>query len=129
MLAYIIMARASYHGRAGRGPRMLAGLAIVLLVLGAGELAMIAAGVRVTPNRWLPPDFAAAHWQLITLLLFSAGAWIAVLIAASWNGILGVNHRRRLAAAELRRRTERALHSGPHAGIRAGSRPPSGTDS
>jgi hypothetical protein len=111
VLAYVILARASQHGRAGRGPRALAGLAIVLFLVGAIELAFVLAGAHPTQHRWLPPDFTAGHWQLITLLLFSAAAWVTILIAALWNGILGVNSRRRIAAAELRRRTDRALHT------------------
>ena len=128
VLAYVIMARASYHGPAGRGPRVLAELAIGLLLAGAIELAFVLAGARVAPKRWLPPDFTAGHWQLVTLLLLSAAAWLAILVAAIWNGILGVNSRRRIAAAELRRRTERALHSGPHAATRTGARHRSGPE-
>ena len=86
---------------------------MAVLFAGAIELIFVLAGARFGPNRWLPPDFTAGHWQLVTLLLFSAIAWLAVLIAAIWNGILGVNSRRRIAAAELRRRTDRALHPHP----------------
>ena len=122
VLAYVILARASHHGLAGRVPRVLARLAIVLLLIGAIEVAFVLAGARTASSRWLPPDFTAAHWQLVTFLLFSAAAWVAILVAAVWNGILGINSRRRIAAAELRRRTDRALHGHHHTGPQAAPR-------
>jgi len=122
VLAYVILARAAHHGSAGWGPRALARLAVILFLIGAIEIAFVLAGARTVSSRWLPPDFTAGHWQLVTLLLFSAAAWIAILAAAVWNGILGVKSRRRIAAAELRRRTDRALHGHHHASSRADPR-------
>ena len=42
-------------------------------------------------------------------LLICGGAWLSLLIAAVWSTLLGIGARRRAAAAELKRRTDRAL--------------------
>ena len=121
ILAVAVLRRGRLHGGAAFVPRALARIAVLLLVVAALDLVV----ALVAPRPFLQQnalDFlGTARWQIRTLLLLSAAAWMCILVAASWNGILGVGLRRRLAAAELSRRAQRVS---PATAPEADRRPP-----
>ncbi len=96
------------YGRTGQGPRAVAAVAVLLFALAAAEL-LLALLAAWTGLPWLPRDLLSSRWQVVILLVISAGAWLALLIAAAWRGLLGATTRRRLSAEEIERRTEQAL--------------------
>lgn len=109
VLAVVIARQSRQFGRAGRTPRLLARLSLIIFILAAVELLVTVTGASELWRSWLPSGFQSGPWQLRTLLLMSLTAWTLLALAALWNGTLGAADRRRTATAELRRRTERAL--------------------
>ena len=109
LLAVVALGRTSRYGATGRGPRVFAWLSLLLFAAALAELLVYLLGGRALLGRWFGSDFLTGRWQLVTHLGVSAAAWLALLGAWLWNSILGVKLRRRAAAAELQRRTDRAL--------------------
>lgn len=116
----IALQRGWRYGQDGRGPRVLARAALAILMLAALEVIVALTDLRTIVAPWVSPDFASERWQLRLLLAMSVVAWLCLALAGSWNGVLGVRLRRRVAASELKRRTERAL-----AGLPGHRSPPS----
>lgn len=107
ILAVITRRRTRRFGREGRWPGAIATLAILIYALAALELALVYLGAESLIARWAPPNFTTARWQVMALLVASASAWLLLGVAAIWTAGLAVGERRRVAAAELKRRTER----------------------
>jgi hypothetical protein len=80
----------------------------MLFLAAAVELVVVLVTPRDVLERIELGRVAMAHWQIRATLLLSVAAWLFLLGAASWTGLLGMGQRRRIAAAELRRRSERA---------------------
>jgi hypothetical protein len=108
ILAVALLRRGWHYGGAGLLPRTMARLAIVLFLAAAVELVVVIVIPRDLLERIELGHVAMAHWQIRATLLLSVAAWLLLLGAASWTGALGIGQRRRIAAAELRRRSERA---------------------
>jgi hypothetical protein len=109
ILAVVTALRAKQFGRDGRVPLLLARISIVIFALSLVELLWTVTRAREIIGPVMPNNFTSAPWQLRTLLLMSLAAWVLLAIAAAWNGTLAIAQRRRVAAAELQRRTDRAL--------------------
>lgn len=94
-------------GSAGRTPRGLARLALALFILATIALVVTLPFFAHTVASWLPPEASTPEWRLQALLAISQVAWIVLLVAMGWNGLLALVTRRRAARAELARRRER----------------------
>ncbi len=112
-LATIALRRAHRYERTGQVPRLFARLSIGLFILAALELSLTIDPIYRRVGAWMPKDFGGNEWQLRTLIVLCVAGWTVLAISAVWSGILGVGVRRRAAAAELRRRTDRALAQSP----------------
>ncbi|MDQ2931862.1 MAG: hypothetical protein M3Y05_13755, partial [Gemmatimonadota bacterium] len=53
------------------------------------------------------PEHATSAWRVRTVEILSLVGWLLTILAAIWNGVLGVALRRRKAIQELKRRTDR----------------------
>jgi len=111
VLALAALRRGWRYAGAGVAPRTLARLAVFLFAVAALELIVALVTPRDLIRRLGFEAYATQPWQLRTVLLLCIAGWLLLLLAASWNGILGVNMRRRTAAEELKRRSERARTS------------------
>ncbi|MDQ6885732.1 MAG: hypothetical protein M3068_00420 [Gemmatimonadota bacterium] len=115
-LAAIALRRAYRYERDGRMPRLFARLSLGLFLLAGLELSLTIDPIYQRVGGWMPKDFGSNEWQLRALIVLCIAGWSALAISAVWSGILGVGVRRRAAAAELRRRTDRALTQSPRRG-------------
>ncbi|MEJ7810125.1 MAG: hypothetical protein WKG32_06860 [Gemmatimonadaceae bacterium] len=109
ILSFIIFERARRRGTVGLWPGVLAAFAIFLFLLSAVEVSFVLAGAEHVFVSWLPRDFTSSRWQLVGILVVCGGAWVFLMLASVVNALLGVRERQRAAAAEIRRRTDRAL--------------------
>ncbi|HEX6533503.1 MAG TPA: hypothetical protein VF041_02845, partial [Gemmatimonadaceae bacterium] len=68
-------------------------------------------------------ELASSRWRLGAIAEPSLIAWALLALAGIWNWSLGVSLRRRTAAAELRRRTDRVMahRVGTEPGVRSHS--------
>ena len=108
ILALAVLRRGRRYGASALVPRMLARVAVFLLVIALLDLVVALALSRPFLERYALAHVGTARWQIRTLLFLSTAAWLCILVGASWNGILGVGQRRRVAAAELKRRADNA---------------------
>jgi hypothetical protein len=109
LLALVAVGRSRRHGRAGVAPRMLARLSIVVFILAAVVVLLASTTASRFVAGWLPTELASARWRLGAIIQPSLIAWALLALSGLWNWILGVSLRRRTAATELRRRTERVM--------------------
>jgi hypothetical protein len=77
-------------------------VALLTLLLAATPVSRLVAPL-------FPSEFTTPDWRRRTLFETSVVAWLFLIASAFWNTVLGIRLRRRIAAAELRRRTDRAL--------------------
>lgn len=87
--------------RVYQGRRMLAGLAALLFVLAALELALARLGLPLVPLELRTP-----RWQLLLILAMSTAGWLALAVAGAWSGITSL---RRGSSGEGGRLPARAL--------------------
>ena len=105
--ALVIARRSRVYGGAGGAPRRIAWLALlVFLIAGVAVLVSVIAERRADSVLILP-EYARAEWRARTALILSSVGWALTVVAAVWNGVLGVALRRRTAIQELKRRTHR----------------------
>jgi hypothetical protein len=105
--ALVIARRSRMYGGAGGAPRRIAWLALlVFLIAGMGVLVSIIAEHRAD-SALILPEYARESWRARTALILSIVGWVLTVVAAVWNGVLGVALRRRTAIQELKRRTDR----------------------
>lgn len=97
------------------GPRVFIVVGIGLFVLAGLDLALALAGAPPVLGRWLPVDFASERSQFLLILFVCGAAWLSLFLAAVWIGAVGIRGRRRLAAADIERRTAIALRGVEHA--------------
>jgi hypothetical protein len=103
----VIARRSRLYAGAGAAPRRIAWLALfVFIVAGVAVLVSLIAEQR-SGNALLLPDYATMPWRVKTVEILSLIGWILTIVAAVWNGVLGVALRRRTAIQELKRRTDR----------------------
>jgi hypothetical protein len=106
-LALVIARRSRLYGGAGGAPRRIAWLALlVFMIAGVSVLVSLIAEQRGDTALRLP-DYATMAWRGRTLWTLSSIGWVLTIVAAVWNGVLGVALRRRTAIQELKRRTDR----------------------
>jgi hypothetical protein len=110
-LALLAIDRARRYGYSGLLPRSLALVAIAVFAVALLVLLLAATPVSRFVASLFPPEFTTPQWRHRTLFQSSLIGWLFLVAAALWNTVLGVGLRRRVAAAELRRRTDRALAS------------------
>jgi cytochrome c oxidase assembly factor CtaG len=108
-LALLAIDRARRYGYSGLPPRALALAAIAIFVLALIVLLLAATPVSPLVAPLFPSDFTTPQWRHRTLFQSSLAGWVLLVASAVWNTVLGIQLRRRTAAAELRRRTDRAL--------------------
>ncbi|MBC7788651.1 MAG: hypothetical protein H7Z74_01785 [Anaerolineae bacterium] len=96
------------------GPRVFIVFGMGLFVLAGLDLALALAGAPPVLGRWLPVDVASERAQFLLILFVCGAAWVSLLLAAAWNGLIGVRARRRAAAADIERRTAVALRGVEH---------------
>ncbi len=119
-LALVIARRSRLYGGAGSMPRRIAWLALtVFMIAGVSVLVSLIAEQRSDTALRLP-DYATMAWRIRTVKVLSSIGWVLAVVAAVWNGVLGVALRRRTAIKELKRRTDR---------VRDNLTPPSSTRS
>ncbi len=105
--ALVIARRSRLYGGAGSAPRRLAWLALtVFMIAGFAVLVSLIAEQR-SDNVLRLPDYATMAWRVRTVEILSLVGWVLTVVAALWNGVLGVALRRRTAIQELKRRTDR----------------------
>lgn len=105
--ALVIARRSRLYGGAGGAPRRVAWLALlVFIIAGVAVLVSLIAEQRDQNSLQLPPH-ATMAWRVKTVEILSLVGWVLTLVAALWNGVLGVALRRRTAIQELKRRTDR----------------------
>jgi hypothetical protein len=106
-LALVIARRSRLYGGAGAAPRRIAWLALlVFMIAGVSVLVSLISEQRSDAALRLP-DYATMAWRGRTLWILSSIGWVLTVVAAVWNGVLGVALRRRTAIQELKRRTDR----------------------
>lgn len=105
--ALVIARRSRVYGGAGGAPRRIAWLALLVFVIaGVAVLVSIVAEHRAD-SALILPEHARATWRARTALILSTVGWVLTVVAAIWNGVLGIALRRRTAIQELKRRTDR----------------------
>ena len=114
VLAFFMLNQ-SAHGGGTPGPRVLIVLGMGLFVLAGLDLALALAGAPLVLGRWLPVDVASERSQFLLILFVCGAAWLSLLLAAAWTGLIGMRGRRRAAAADIERRTAIALRGVEHA--------------
>jgi hypothetical protein len=103
----VIARRSRLYGGDGSAPRRIAWLALLtFIVAGVAVLVSLVAEQR-DQNSLLLPQYATMAWRVKTAETLSLIGWVLTLVAAVWNGVLGVALRRRTAIQELKRRTDR----------------------
>lgn len=103
----MIARRSRLYGGDGSAPRQIAWLGLlVFLIAGVAVLVSLIAEQR-DDNALLLPQYATTAWRMRTVEILSAVGWVLTVVAAVWNGVLGVALRRRTAIQELKRRTDR----------------------
>jgi hypothetical protein len=106
-LALMIARRSRLYGGDGSVPRRIAWLGLlVFLIAGVSVLVSLIAEQR-NDNALLLPQYATTAWRVRTVEILSLVGWLLTVVAALWNGVLGVALRRRTAIQELKRRTDR----------------------
>jgi hypothetical protein len=103
----VIARRSRLYGGAGGAPRRIAWLALtVFIIAGVAVLVSLVAEQR-NQNSLQLPHYATMPWRVKTMEILSLVGWVLTVVAALWNGVLGVALRRRTAIQELKRRTDR----------------------
>ncbi|MBA2683510.1 MAG: hypothetical protein H0U66_03335 [Gemmatimonadaceae bacterium] len=106
-LALVIARRSRLYAGAGAAPRRIAWLALlVFIIAGVAVLVSLIAEQRDQSSLQLP-RYATMSWRVRTVQVLSLIGWLLTVVAALWNGVLGVALRRRTAIQELKRRTDR----------------------
>lgn len=113
LLAIVAVRRSRRYGVAGAPPRALALTALVILMVAAIVLLLASTRASVLVASLFPPDFTTPAWRLSKFIEASVLAWAVLAVAGFWNATMGVALRRRVASAELRRRTERVMAHNP----------------
>jgi hypothetical protein len=108
-LALLAIDRARHYGHAGLPPRALALVSIAVFVAALLTLLLVATPVSRLVAPLFPSEFTTPQWRRLALFESSLVAWVFLVASAFWNTVLGIRLRRRVAAAELQRRTDRAL--------------------
>jgi hypothetical protein len=108
-LALLAIDRARRYGHSGLPPRALALVAIAVFVVALIVLLLAATPVSRLVAPLFPSEFTTPQWRRQSLFQSSLVGWLLLIASALWNTVLGIRLRRRVAAAELRRRTDRAL--------------------
>ena len=106
-LSLILVRRSRRYPPLGAVPRFFARVACWLFVLGAVLLVLSATPAAHLSERLAQIGFPPV--DVTTVTRSYSIAWGLVAFAGAWNFVLGVSNRRRTAAAELKRRTDRAL--------------------
>ena len=114
ILAFFMLNQAASRGGSS-GPRVFIVLGMGLFVLAGLDLALALAGAPPVLGRWLPVDFASERSQFLLILFVCGAAWLSLFLAAVWTGVVDIRGRRRLAAADIERRTAVALRGVEHA--------------
>ncbi|MEP7088305.1 MAG: hypothetical protein ABI884_13455 [Gemmatimonadota bacterium] len=106
-LALVIARRSRLYAGAGAAPRRLAWLALLVFII-AGVAVLVSLIVEQRDQSSLQlPRYATMSWRVRTVEVLSLIGWLLTVVAALWNGVLGVALRRRTAIQELKRRTDR----------------------
>lgn len=106
-MALVIARRSRLYAGAGAAPRRIAWLALlVFIIAGVAVLVSLIAEQRDQSSLQLP-RYATMSWRVRTVEVLSLIGWLLTVVAALWNGVLGVALRRRTAIQELKRRTDR----------------------
>jgi hypothetical protein len=108
-LALLAIDRARRYGNSGLPPRALALMSIAVFAVALLTLLLAATPVSRLVAPLFPSEFTTPEWRRRTLFESSLVAWLLLVASAFWNMVLGIRLRRRIAAAELQRRTDRAL--------------------
>jgi hypothetical protein len=105
--ALVIARRSRLYGGDGGAPRRIAWLGLlVFLIAGVAVLVSLVSQHRNDAALQLP-EHATMAWRVRTVEILSLVGWLLTVVAALWNGVLGVALRRRTAIQELKRRTDR----------------------
>jgi hypothetical protein len=107
IVAVALVRRRPSDGISGHPPHAVALMALLFFVLAPIELFLATFGRRFGMR--IVPELATDRWQVIVLLAVCGVAWVVLLIAGVMLGLMNVHVRRRTTAAELKRRTDRAL--------------------
>jgi hypothetical protein len=106
-LALVIARRSRLYGGAGSAPRRLAWLALLVFLIAGVSVLVSLIGEQRSGAALRLPDYATMAWRIRTGGILSLFGWGLAVVAALWNGVLGVALRRRTAIQELKRRTDR----------------------
>lgn len=113
-LAYTGARRAREFRGAGAWPFGISRIAAAVFVVAALLVGLTIPIIARWVAHALPVFADADRWRLGTFLQLSQVAWVLVVVAWAWNGVLGIIARKRVARAELARR--RARVRGGHDG-------------
>jgi len=105
-LAIAATRRSRRFARAGAPPRLFARAA--LFVFGVAAIVLLLSLAHGAASVF-PPEFATRSWRIEAVAETCIVGWLLLSISAFWNTVLGVSLRRRIAAAELKRRTARVF--------------------
>ncbi|MEO8879801.1 MAG: hypothetical protein ABI446_05345 [Gemmatimonadaceae bacterium] len=103
----MIARRSRLYGDDGSAPRRIAWLALLVFLIGGGAVLWSLIAERRYDQALLLPAYATPAWRIRTVEILSTVGWVLTIVAAIWNGVLGVALRRRTAIVELKRRTDR----------------------
>lgn len=106
-LAYAAVRRGHQLRPGGRWPSGVGRAAAAVFIVAAVLVILTLPGIAPWIARPLPVFADADRWRLGTFLQLSQVAWILVIVASAWNGVLGIMARKRIARAELARRRAR----------------------
>lgn len=103
----ILVRRSRRYPPLGAVPRFFARVAFWLFLLGALLLVLSATPAAHLNERLNPLGLPPVDVTTVTRAYVIS--WGLLAVAGAWTFVLGVSNRRRTAAAELKRRTDRAL--------------------
>lgn len=103
----MIARRSRLYGDDGGAPRRIAWLALLVFIIAGAAVLWSLIAERRYDQALLLPEHATSAWRVRTVEILSVVGWILTILAAIWNGVLGVALRRRTAIQELKRRTDR----------------------
>lgn len=103
----MIARRSRLYGDDGSAPRRIAWLALLVFIIAGAAVLWSLIAARRYDQALLLPEHATSAWRVRTVEILSVVGWILTILAAIWNGVLGVALRRRTAIQELKRRTDR----------------------
>jgi hypothetical protein len=103
----VIARRSRLYGGDGSAPRRIAWLALLVFIVAGVSVLVSLIAERRAGDALLLPAYATMPWRVKTVEILSLVGWVLTVVAALWNGVLGVALRRRTAIQELKRRTDR----------------------